>query len=107
MNRIDIHAKEHYGCAVDLSIAETLNALESVECRMIGCGSYSEVQILHHGEWLSLGRVDLFDQVATGICYAHDEDAKKIVEFYVKRKVQFGARVRGGSFLVVDSVTDG
>lgn len=120
MNK-DINAHEHFGCAVDLSVAETLTALESPEAiiavRPHMWGKTAQVAyelcILFRGEWHEVCRTDLKDDVCTS-CDSHENryDPQKELEHY-RGLVRYGARIKTERslpmplFAVVDSYSDG
>lgn len=93
--------REFYGCSVDLSPAETFEALQGIEIRIID--RWPEVR--YKGQWLRFGRTDLMDDVATGHYVSSDAEARGFVD--MKAALNYGARVSDRGFFVVDSMTDG
>lgn len=117
----DTDAHEHDGQKVDLSITETLAALEnpaaviSVRPTMWGRTPMVEYQlcIMFQGEWFELARTDLFDDVCTGgDAYRVKTDLQEVLNFW-RGKVRLGARVKRYPhrplpiLAIVDSLSDG
>lgn len=117
----DVNAREHMGKKVDLSIAETLAALENpravIKVRPHMWGTHAQVEyvlcIVFRGEWYELSRTDLFDDVHTGgdVCRPKNNTTEEL-DFW-RNRVNFGARLRRYAhndlpyFAVVDSLSDG
>lgn len=93
-----------YGASVDLSPAAVQDVLSGVEARGVG----DRVSVRFRGQWWTLSRTDLLDDVCTG--HIISGSAAEIVDFY-REKAVFGARLKtyahGRFFAVVDSHTDG
>jgi len=119
--RRDPDAHEHEGKKVDLSITETLAALEdpeaviSVRPSMWGTSPMVEYQlcIMFRGEWFELARTDLFDDVCTGgDAYKVKTDAREELKRW-RKKVGFGARIKRYPhrplplLAIVDALSDG
>ena len=102
----------HFGAAVDLSCAETYDALSGCEAKLVD-GDYGQrVHIKYRGAWYCLGKTSLLDDVATGIFYSEADpgSVRDYVE-WLRDAAQFGARIKhyphGDFFSVVSHCTDG
>ena len=104
-----IDAKEFHGTPVDLSRRQTLNALNGCAIDIEGFTKehpWTRPYITINGERLKLGRTDLKDDVATGLCA--NNTAEEWRSYYLeKAAVGMGARIRNGLFSVIDAYSDG
>lgn len=111
-------AKAFFGTAVDLTRAQTISALKDCKIeietktgRPPHNGEYTVPFILFDGHRRQLGRTDLTDDVATGLCAM--KTAEEWRKHYARKaKTCMGARLQNGcdnqlGFHVIDSVSDG
>ncbi len=102
--------KTFEGINVDLSRNETIAALESCVISVIQQDRYTDPVILFGGKEYRLGRTDLFDNVATGLCKQWTAEEWRAHYLRIARACM-GARLNefesGGCFSVIDSLTDG
>ena len=106
------NAKEFHGTHVDLSRAEVIAALQSCPIELEVGDRSTGPFIVFNGERHILGRTDLCDDVATGLCA--NKTAEQWREHYLHSAMTcYGGRIRTVSqqgtrlFSVIDSVTDG
>lgn len=96
--RVDT-CKAHHGYSVDLSCAETFSVLDNNQSRSVAGG----IEVKFQGEWWTLARTDLKDDVCTTI-------SGQTLDQYRDSAI-FGARLKRGVgrqyFAVVDAYSDG
>jgi len=107
--------KEFEGVPVDLSRNEVIDTVTNckmdIEIDDMG-GSYTRPKIFYNGEWYSLGRTDLMDDVATGMC-ANFSIRKWRKHYLRSARNCYGGRIRKTAdgkrmlFSIIDSFTDG
>ena len=102
---VSLVSKRHMEYSVDLSVEETIAALQRSPAR-IGKAWYGDVvEILYEGKWRRLCRTDLKDDVCTGTCEKIADASKVIAEY--EGRVHFGARITDERIAIVDSFSDG
>jgi hypothetical protein len=106
------NAKVFHGTHVDLSRAEVIAALQSCTIELEDDADSTCPFIVFNGERHILGRTDLCDDVATGLCA--NKTAEEWREHYLHSAMTcYGGRISTVSeqgtrlFSVIDSVTDG
>jgi hypothetical protein len=88
---------ELYKDTIDLDIKDTEKVLRESPMANKEDGG---CEVFYGGKWLFLGRTDLKDDVGTW-----NDDMR--VDTFRNMKVGFGARIRSGSFNVIDNYSDG
>lgn len=112
-NAETLDATEFYGTKVDVSRRDVLEALEKCEIEVSESadGTYTVPVIAYKGEKRQLGRTDLKDDVATGLCARKTSSEWR--EHYLRAaKGCYGARLHDWKdgrlgFYVIDSWSDG
>ncbi len=91
---------------VDLSPSQAKRFLRSCESRVAIREGLQFAQVLHAGEWLTLCRTDLKDDVKTHGRVEVDFELAGVVQRYANIAA-YGARVDDSTFAVIDAFSDG
>ena len=94
-----------------LSYSEARKFLATCEWRMtrsfLAGDDKTEVQVLHAGKWLSLGRMDDLDECRSSIDWTSETSFYKNPVAHYRKKTLLGALITEEEFFVIDSATDG
>jgi len=101
------------GYPIDLTLEETVDALSVIEARIVEDDDamvaidypWHNCEVLYNGEWLTLSRTDLKDDIGTHINH-FGRNPQDVVQEHI-RKCTFGARVGKKYFSVIDAWSDG
>lgn len=98
------------GINVDLSRNETIDALEHCAISVIQRDRYTDPVIFFKEKYYRLGRTDLVDNVATGLCEQRTAEEWR-AHYLGIAKACMGSRLNefesGSCFSIIDSLTDG
>jgi hypothetical protein len=92
----------------DLSVEETREVLTNAPIRFV---DYDFPEVFYRDDWWPIGRVDLFNQLCTGIGWPRRSADENALRQLLAEKNLYGARLRFGrnpkTFAIVDRLTDG
>ena len=70
-------------------------------------GESYEMDIWHKRKWLSVARVDLYNQVASSMGWTSEHSFYRNPLKSLRESAVYGGRVTKDSFYIIDSLTDG